>query len=102
MKLSKKLAARQVHKLQDIMDTCYEAAGVIVSSRYDEGFPSSWSGGGIQKLDHYLTRLEALLKNLSRSKARTIIARELFTAVIRGDLTIEDIEEGSADNGRTG
>lgn len=102
MELKQKTTERRVRDLQDILDACYQAAGVIVSARYDEGFASSWGdGGAIPKLDHYVMRLEVLLKNLSRSQTRTTLTRELFGAVIRDDLTIDELREGSEADAKT-
>ncbi len=87
-RITKKLAIRRVRDLQEIMDACYDAAERIVSARR-EGFTfASWDSG-IKALDHFMNRVDLL----SSSHARTLLARELFSAVIRGDLTLEDVQQ---------
>jgi len=100
--LTKKEATRRVNDLGYILEACYQRAQRIVTENAQDYY-TDWGGEGrIKRLDQYVRRVEILVKNIGIGNAAVRLARELFIAVIRGDISVEDVEEGFEGNAQNG
>lgn len=70
-----------------LMEACYREAERIVAS--DVGSFTTFTGApvGIQQVDRFLSKVEAMVKNLSRDRRVTQVAALLFEAAMGGEVS---------------